>query len=574
MYKSNLKNKICLTKNKNRIICFFHTKANFLYTKSIFKFILGQFCFKNIQMSKLDIHKKTTIAFLIYLFVFNISYSQNDRLDKNFENINYYKLLFYNEMGQNYPQEKIKLPGIYPQPNYDLKTNLLSFQTEFTLKYPSAKTQIIFESGFSDQGMILINDQFIDQNIIKGNEGYSHTIPNDVLKEGANKITLLIIFHSPIWNFEGDIYIENGLEKIYLNGFWDHTIHKNLENNFQRKPTQGLDLLSFINFDLSRYTLNQYVDIDWSKTDLPITIETLYDDKYLNGLFCFRKSISLESIPEEGLILNIDKGIDDFDRFYVNGFLIGSTDCFSCKRNYKIPKEFLRKENMFTLFVVDKNGQGGILSPIFLKSKNNSIDISDQWFYRKLLELQMLVTLKNNIDSKSFFTKSDFKFYDMAGNELSFKSLLVKDDESNSIIILVLTVILLFIIVLFLFYRSNKINRLPINETAKEESVPKFIFIRADRANHKILIDDILSVEGKKDYVKLQLESKSYLVRKNLKTFLLDLPSSKFARISKSVAVNLEKISKIEKNIVYLNSEDYHIISKNYVNDINDLLTK
>lgn len=523
-------------------------------------------------MSKLNIHKKATIAFLLYLLVFNISYSQTDRLDKNFENINYYNLLFYNEIGQNYPQGKIKLPGIYPQPNYDLKTNLLSFQTEFTLKYPNAKTQIIIESGFDDQGMALINDQFIDQNIIKGKEGYSHTIPDDVLKEGVNTITLLIIFHSPIWNFEGDIYIENGLEKIYLNGFWDHTIHKNLDNNFQRRPTQGLDLLSFIDFDLNQYTKIQYSDIDWSKTDLPITIETLYDDKYLNGLFCFRKLISLESIPEEGLILNIDKGIDDFDRFYVNGFLIGSTDCFSCKRNYIIPKEFLRKENMFTLFVVDKNGQGGILSPIFLKSNNNSINISNQWSYKKLLELQMLVTLKNNIDSKSFFAKSDFKFYDLAGNELSFKSLLVKDDESNSIIIVVLTVILLFIVVLFLFYRSNKINKLPINETTKEESIPKFIFIRADRANHKILIDDILSVEGKKDYVKLQLNSKSYLVRKNLKTFLMDLPSSKFARISKSVAVNLEKISKIEKNIVYLNSEDYHVISKNYVNDINDLL--
>ena len=82
------------------------------------------------------------------------------------------------------------------------------------MKYPNAKTQIIFESGFHDQGMIQINDQFIDQNIIKGNEGYSNTIPNDVLKEGVNKITLLIIFHSPIWNFEGDIYIENGLEKF------------------------------------------------------------------------------------------------------------------------------------------------------------------------------------------------------------------------------------------------------------------------------------------------------------------------------------------------------------------------
>jgi hypothetical protein len=186
----------------------------------------------------------------------------------------------------------------------------------------------------------------------------------------------------------------------------------------------------------------------------------------------------------------------------------------------------------------------------------------------------MLVTLKNNIDSKSFFNKSDYKFYDLAGNKLSFKSLMVKNDNSNVIILLVLTVILLFIILLFLFYRFNKKNKPSINETFKVDRIPKFIFIRADRANHKIFIDDILSVEGKKDYVKLQLESKSYLVRKNLKTFLLDLPSSKFARISKSVAVNLEKISKIEKNIIYLNSGEYHIVSKNYVKDINDLFIR
>ena len=525
-------------------------------------------------MSKLNIHKKATIVFLLYLLVFNISYSQTDRLDKNFENINYYNLLFYNEIGQNNPQGKIKLPGIYPQPNYDLKTNLLSFQTEFTLKYPNAKTQIIFENGFSDQGMILINDQFIDQNIIKTNEGYFHTIPNDVLKEGVNKITLLVIFHSPILNFEGDIYIENGLEKIYLNGFWDHTIHKNLENNFQRKPTQGLDLLSFIDVDLSRYILNQYVDIDWSKTDLPISIESLYDDKYLNGLFCFRKTIPLDSIPEEGFMLNIDNGIDDYDRFYVNGFLIGSTDCFTCKRKYRIPKEFLRKENTFTFFVVDKDGPGGIFSPILLKSNNNSIDISDQWSYKKLLELQMLVTIKNSIDSKSIFTDSKFKFYDLVGNELSFKSLLVSESDSNTTFTLVMIIIFLFIIVLFFIYRFNKKIKLPTNETFKEESFSKYIFIRADRANHKILIDDIISIEGKKDYVKLKLDSKSYLVRKNLKTFLLDLPSIKFARISKSVAVNLEKISKIEKNIVYLNSGGYHVISKNYVNDINDLMKR
>lgn len=35
LYNSNVKNKIRLTKHKNRIICFLHTKVNFLYTKSI-----------------------------------------------------------------------------------------------------------------------------------------------------------------------------------------------------------------------------------------------------------------------------------------------------------------------------------------------------------------------------------------------------------------------------------------------------------------------------------------------------------------------------------------------------------
>lgn len=51
-----------------------------------------------------------------------------------------------------------------------------------------------------------------------------------------------------------------------------------------------------------------------------------------------------------------------------------------------------------------------------------------------------------------------------------------------------------------------------------------------------------------------------------------DLPEAQFVRISKSVAINLEKISKIEKNIIYLNSDTYHIISKSYIKDINELL--
>ena len=524
-------------------------------------------------MSKSNIYNILFFLIIFYQFDSNNAYLQIVQTDKKQEYVNYYSFLFYDEHSKEFPQEEIQLPGIYPQMNYDLKTNFLSFEKEFTLKYPNANTKIIFEKGFNDQGMLMINDEFIDVNIIQGNEGYLHTIPPGVLKEGFNKITLLVIFHSLQWNFEGDIYLENGLEKIYLNGFWDHKVHKNLENNFQRKPTQGLDVLSFIDLDLdlNKYILDINMDTDWSTTNLPITIESLYDDKYLNGMICFRKKILFETSPEEDFILNIENGIDDYDRFYVNGFLIGSTDCFSCERNYRIPKEYLKQENIFTFLIIDKNGPGGIFSPILLKSKSNSIDISSKWSYKKLLELQMLITIKNSFDNNSIFSESEFKFYDLFGNQLSFNSLLVKENRSNTISILILTSVVLFIILLLLLIRSNRKKNIPKGKTIKKDTKQKFIFIRADRADHKILLDDILSVEGKKDYVKIQLDSKSYLVRKNLKTFLLDLPSSKFVRISKSVAINLEKISTIQKNIIFLNSGKYHVISKNYVGDINDL---
>ena len=116
--------------------------------------------------------------------------------------IDYYTLLFYNESSQNIPQGKILLPGTYPELNYDLKTNLISFETTFNLKYPNATTTLTFENGFHDEGMVLINGEFIDPNIIKGKEGYTRKIPNAILKEGTNTITLLNIFHSPYGNLK------------------------------------------------------------------------------------------------------------------------------------------------------------------------------------------------------------------------------------------------------------------------------------------------------------------------------------------------------------------------------------
>jgi uncharacterized protein (UPF0333 family) len=514
----------------------------------------------------------TILLFCLLTIKFSKAQISSSTIDRQY--IDYYTFLFFNERSQNTPKGKILLPGTFPELNYDLKTNFISFETTFNLKYPNATTTLTFENGFHDEGMVLINGEFIDPNIIKGKEGYLRKIPNAILKEGENKITLLNIFHSPLWEFEGDLYLENGLEKVILNGYWDYTIHKNLETNFQRKPTQGLNVFEFLDVNFKSY-LDSKVARDWSKTNFPVEIETLYNDKQLNGAFCFKKTVTFDKSPTEDFYFTVDKGIDDNDRLYVNGYLIGSTDCFSCERNYRIPYTYLKKQNEFTLFMVDKNGIGGIMSPVFLKSKTTSIDISNQWSYHKLLEMQMLITLKNAEEGNSFFGNSDFKFYDLEGGELNFDSLLVDKNNIMSLPFLLLLIVTLGAVVTIIYLLINRKNaKAKTEEVISPKNISEHLFIRADRADHKILIRDIISLEGKKDYVKLQLESKSYLVRKNLKTFLNQLPASKFIRISKSVAINLDRISKIEKNILFLSSGSYYVISKNYIKDINELFIK
>ena len=513
--------------------------------------------------------------FIVLIFSQNLI-AQNKVQTNDQQYKDFYSLLFFDSENQNIPQGTIILPGRFPEFNYDLNTNLISFEKEFLLEYPNANTQLVFDGGFHDEGMVLINGQFIDSKIINSQNGYSHTIPSGILKKGINSITILAIFHSPLWNFEGDIFIENGLEKIILNGYWDYTSHQNLERNFQRKPTQGLDLFGLLDLDLTPYTQDSNIKRTWSRTNLPITLETLYNDKNLNGAFCFKKTITFDKPPEEDYYFTIEKGIDDYDRLYVNGYLVGTTDCFSCERRYKIPHKYLKQYNEFTLFVVDKNGPGGILSPIFLKNKTTEIDISNQWSYKKLLELQMLITLKNTESDKSLFGGSNFNFYDLGGNKLDVNELLAANKTSLSIssLLFFLFIGLMGVAVTLYLVNVKKTDNQKAEAQDATSKNQKFIFIRADRADHKILIHDIESIEGKKDYVKLQLESNSYLVRKNLKTFLSQLPSSKFIRISKSVAINLDKISKIEKNIVFLNKGSYHVISKTYIKDISELFAK
>ena len=88
---------------------------------------------------------------LLGLFFSYTTEAQTRTVDSDQQYIDYYTLLFYNESSQNTPQGKIMLPGTYPELNYDLKTNLISFEAIFNLKYPNATTNLTFGRGFHDE---------------------------------------------------------------------------------------------------------------------------------------------------------------------------------------------------------------------------------------------------------------------------------------------------------------------------------------------------------------------------------------------------------------------------------------
>jgi two-component system LytT family response regulator len=101
-------------------------------------------------------------------------------------------------------------------------------------------------------------------------------------------------------------------------------------------------------------------------------------------------------------------------------------------------------------------------------------------------------------------------------------------------------------------------------ETAKGDS---HIFIKVDKKMMKINIEEILFVEGMKEYIKVVTPDKTYITHKSLTSLSEELPADRFLRIHKSYVIALNKVKSIEGNRVQIQS--YTIpIGRNYSKDV------
>lgn len=96
-------------------------------------------------------------------------------------------------------------------------------------------------------------------------------------------------------------------------------------------------------------------------------------------------------------------------------------------------------------------------------------------------------------------------------------------------------------------------------ENGNDSSELEFIIVKADRKYVRIRIQDILYVEGLKDYVIIHLPDKKVVTRMTIKAMEDTLPNLQFLRVNKSYIVNKDKIDSFDNNDVYIGNTEIAI---------------
>jgi len=102
---------------------------------------------------------------------------------------------------------------------------------------------------------------------------------------------------------------------------------------------------------------------------------------------------------------------------------------------------------------------------------------------------------------------------------------------------------------------------------------PGDFFVNVEYALVKIVVDDILYIEGVKDYIKIYLQSSArpVLTRMTLKAMEERLPPPAFIRIHKSFLVSVGKITTIKRDLVCIGSTEIPV-SGSYKANLNQIL--
>ncbi|WP_426669256.1 LytR/AlgR family response regulator transcription factor [Mucilaginibacter sp. McL0603] len=95
----------------------------------------------------------------------------------------------------------------------------------------------------------------------------------------------------------------------------------------------------------------------------------------------------------------------------------------------------------------------------------------------------------------------------------------------------------------------------------KVEAVPQsdflsdFIFVKTEHKIQKVYLNDILFIEGLKDYISIFTPAERIITLQNMKKMEDALPEKHFIRVHKSYIVSINKIDSIERSRIFINDK-------------------
>jgi DNA-binding LytR/AlgR family response regulator len=121
--------------------------------------------------------------------------------------------------------------------------------------------------------------------------------------------------------------------------------------------------------------------------------------------------------------------------------------------------------------------------------------------------------------------------------------------------------------------KARKQSELEANSLPSIEANNQFLFLKSEYKIRRINFNDILYIEGLKDYIKVYTtgEDKPVLSLNSMKSLEQKLPESKFMRVHRSFIVNLEKIDTIERSRIIF-GKTYIPVSDQYKDKFQEYL--
>lgn len=105
----------------------------------------------------------------------------------------------------------------------------------------------------------------------------------------------------------------------------------------------------------------------------------------------------------------------------------------------------------------------------------------------------------------------------------------------------------------------SKLLKVDYADNNIEQVTDDFFFVKADRKIFKVYFNNILFIQGLKDYVVMHTENQKVITAMNIKTIHDQLPKDMFVRVSKSYIINAKHINSVDNNTVYIGTNEIPI---------------